>query len=1827
MSTYKEQIQKIQKLRNQRDQQDQELYFTKLQLIKTEQALERTLKLETQPADIHQLNTLREKISRLEQRIQALNSEISSIETVFEDIRKAENQLQFLLNKIATVEAQVREAGKNLQEEENNNIPDKKLIKKLNQLVSELNALLSELKDAFAATKKELDTLNRKKEEASLKRERLATEKGRLSEAVLQNEEELAALQNQQNNDRDEIERKRDQLKDNHERQKKISDTFHNNLSREITLLYPNRHPKNVINFLDDNIPFLMLPVRIETRFMNRELWIRIYPDDIAIHTHEKLLTDQEVEEGKKYWIKLFGAEKTGGSEKEGLKKNTWDKIASIFGPQRSAWIAKQTKPLNWSSDLAGIDTSEELEFPLTDQTKTHAWSRAPRTKVLPDKFVVMLYEGDTIVHEEVGNIIPDLLFVGPDPMESTTAFETKDGKLVFGSTFDWTSDFEKAVSLGMGFKIPLTSAQVSRGFDKILVLGGYLSADEAESKKEIEELIDNHHYSPKGFSLLRQGTSTNNTEQDGSGYSKNDLFNNTSYYVETGDPLFDEATSCDGRNLAEALGIKIEPLQYVLNSNATDFNEAVAMNKAIYPGTLGYYFETMLKPLLDDSTADVLRSFFTENVTGRGFLPSIRVGNQPYGILLTSDFSKWKWQRRERIFPASFLNTLYNVLLNYQNIWDALVPELMYVGKPGLDPSEVLMNILGLQAGSVSFHQRVGYSTDYLKNLDDFQYGGRYFSDISKSFNQKNDLLSFFSSFGFETTDDKGMLKIPQLLRLVYQHYHTVLDAANLIDNVPLSEKEKIRFYDEAAKKNYIHWLAEANSIDTLEKQNFGTGKTAPNTLLYLILRRALLLQLHKASTFWFNKNAISVENTLKAVNFHNIRPEGDLTKWEVMRAKVGVALPESPRKNSTVADFLLTSVADENEQQFLHAVKESLTILTDLPTARLERCFTEHIDLCTYRLDAWQNALFQLRLQKQRNTGKYNNGQERNTGVYLGAYGWLEDVRPAEKKVAAEPIPPALKPTNNQPLFEYTDNGGFVHTPSLNHASAAAVLRGGYLSHANSANPDMLSVNLSSERVRRALFVLQGMRNGQTLEALLGYQFERGLHDRGSENDLLKKLNLYIYDFRDAFPLSQHQIHQQGTNTTEESIPAYSVVNGVTLAEKTGTFPFGASGDVLSATAAERSAIIAEKDKLSDTLDAIKDLLLAESTYQMVQGNFDRSGAVLNSLRDAQIPPELDVIQTPRGSQFTFTTRVTLHFEHLDPHAPVNNPWPTIAITPRARMEAGLNKWLGGILGNPQDIIFKVAHLAVEGDEVSSAVISLNALNLQPIDLIYIIGNELNTGANEPGQEAKTSASELESRIAFYYRQTQSIEDFVIIRIEFKKPESQAGKKTLGEVFPLLKALKSVITDSRYIHAEDFDPPSKESTVDKMNPKGLDAGMLAGKIAGLHLSFKANLGLLDNLPILATVEDKDGNLINFTNLKDTFTALEVNKKTWTDISFTFDNGASGQLQNLLLSLSYYGVQNAFPNVTEGFTADGKLKLLEQAKGAAKRAHLMEEKANALILEGNGLSEEEKKVTKFIEAGKVLLGDAFNIIPLFNYNNEVDIISSDNDRNQLLKFASTNLKMSFPSDEWIQSISHVRQKIAKWEYVRTLSESINDNSLDLKPIQLPYRVKDTWLAVEFPEIDQVTGKPFNITQDTISVICHGNSAFTPGAKRCGLLIDDWTEMIPAKEEITGITFNYDQPNATPPQTLLLAVTPEEKGHWEWDDLVSIMNDTLARAKRRAVEPLLLEKESKPEVNVLLPAIVSDFSQYDLNISLDYRFNLTAILEQLTTLSVRPTTP
>ena len=72
-------------------------------------------------------------------------------------------------------------------------------------------------------------------------------------------------------------------------------------------------------------------------------------------------------------------------------------------------------------------------------------------------------------------------------------------------------------------------------------------------------------------------------------------------------------------------------------------------------------------------------------------------------------------------------------------------------------------------------------------------------------------------------------------------------------------------------------------------------------------------------------------------------------------------------------------------------------------------------------------------------------------------------------------------------------------MHAPSLDHAVTAAVLRSAWMAYGSGAQDAPFGVDLSSERVRRGMWLLEGVRNGVDLAELLGGRLERRLHDQG--------------------------------------------------------------------------------------------------------------------------------------------------------------------------------------------------------------------------------------------------------------------------------------------------------------------------------------------------------------------------------------------------------------------------------------------------------------------------------------------------------------------------------------------------------------------------------------------------------------------------------------------------------------------------------------------------------------------------------------------------------
>jgi hypothetical protein len=370
-----------------------------------------------------------------------------------------------------------------------------------------------------------------------------------------------------------------------------------------------------------------------------------------------------------------------------------------------------------------------------------------------------------------------------------------------------------------------------------------------------------------------------------------------------------------------------------------------------------------------------------------------------------------------------------------------------------------------------------------------------------------------------------------------------------------------------------------------------------------------------------------------------------------------------------------------------------DALDGLRDVPGEDVEWALRGLLDLYSYRLDAWLTGLATARLAEQR--------AARPRGVYVGCFGWVEDLHPD---------PPGR------------DSLGYVHTPSVAHAIAAAVLRSGRVAHRGSGTTP-LAIDLSAHRVRLAMAVLDGVETGQPLGALLGYRLERSLRERSAV------LMRYVLPLRRLAPLR----HTDAELTEPvESIAARDVVDAVALLDRWRAG--GGREAVLTAIgvlASHRAAVSAVIDEVDDVLDAVADVLLSESVYQTVVGNQDRARAALAALDRQERPVSPAVVASPRSAA-TVTHRVLVVLR--DDAAP---GWATLTDA-RSAGEPRLNAWAARLLGPPGALVFGAE--VMRGSAVRARVSATAAeLGLSPLALLLAAR-----------RVASDQPSELESRLA---------------------------------------------------------------------------------------------------------------------------------------------------------------------------------------------------------------------------------------------------------------------------------------------------------------------------------------------------------------------------------------------------------------------------------------------------------------------------------------------
>jgi len=124
--------------------------------------------------------------------------------------------------------------------------------------------------------------------------------------------------------------------------------------------------------------------------------------------------------------------------------------------------------------------------------------------------------------------------------------------------------------------------------------------------------------------------------------------------------------------------------------------------------------------------------------------------------------------------------------------------------------------------------------------------------------------------------------------------------------------------------------------------------------------------------------------------------------------------------------------------------------------------------------------------------------------------------------------------------------------------------------------------------------------------------------------------------------------------------------------------------------------------------------------------------------------------------------------------------------------------------------------------------------------------------------------------------------------------------------------------------------------------------------------------------------------------------------------------------------------------------------------------------------------------------------------------------------------------------------------------------------------------------AVQVPAAPRWIGLPgADIPPAATSVLVQAAGDEASGAAVAGLVIDEWTDVIPARSTTAGVTFNYNEPGARSPQAVLLAVPPMLLGEaWTLESLADIVTETADLARMRTVGP-----DEMPWLGRYLPAL------------------------------------
>ncbi|MEN0067630.1 MAG: hypothetical protein AAGA48_36195 [Myxococcota bacterium] len=1451
---------------------------------------------------------------------------------------------------------------------------------------------------------------------------------------------------------------------------------------------------------LSSDTPLLMLPVRLETVYSNADLLIRVFPDVFHADAHPWGLSPNEESSGQMFWNEYV---KHRGDSTAQLQSFSW--LVSMSSPWRAAWIARVLQPDDVDEALSEPPGAlvPPLVFPSPPPGDFH---KRVMASLLPDRWVAIGYRQNEIEFEVSGPPIQAGLAMGPDLAATIDPLTELDASTFLTTQgLDWMRDFTAAEAAGMGIRVNLAShPAVLNQIDDLVVIG----VTNQDRAFDLEQLLVAHQFS-HGLGLLPQGMPTNNANVTRSGKSASnpDLQMLLALAVDPPGtsslppgltPAAEAVYAYDQGTITElALGLPgNSALQNVDRARDPVGERSRAMGDCLWPVTWGW----LLTKVFDiGAYGQFLRDWSHNWLQGGAPLGTLQVGKQPFGIVPHMELRSFTFP-----LPTSDEEQFENVLgwmrfldwvgaLQHVKSLNPEAPSAHIAGETASEAVDGLAKVLGGVPHPTQFRIR-GASNQRTTIQDAYR---------APTTGYKDQAIAHISAAGATSLVNDLAAKLPTWDAnaappgLVAPYEDSIGWELIVWESAVADLQGRLPSPSRDTAIQYI----QSTVLPHLEN-HFERSKAPEHFPSHLDL--ASSIENDAAPPIYWAEHDQDAESWTGPL----VSADGDPTTvadWLGDLADVienGSPMPAPPAGHPLLFQLLvgavdavtgLTNPAFTNGEAL--AVKDGLRRLQGLmdgssgdqvddPIAELTWLMREVLGLATHRLDAWE-ASFALKKLAEMRAVKPN-------GLFVGGYGWVTDLQ--------------------RDMSQEGPSQGYLHAPSMNHATTAGILRSGWNVLGSDQAGSTVAVDLTSDRVRKAHWILDGVRRGRDLAELLGQRLERSLHDEG--------LNVWIDDIR----LKVREA------AGEEDLDISRVVDGLVLARafsdandltplEQDTFT-GVSAFLDSGTPTHPGAVVPPEgyrpedvrtllEELGADFDSCSDVLIAQAVHGLVQGTNAVAYQSLASLGsgDATIP-EIDVTRTPQRSR-TLTHRVIVPFTASSTFtAPV---WPGADTSPFRFDAPHLESWVASLLPDPSDVVCEVAWSWNNsfGDAMLETVqLRMADLGLSALDAIFMTLGSDRVEASSLGRWVRRNAW------SFPPDSAHPPQGQIAHTLNFERTSSMTDTQVSFDEWVLLaRELAHLLEGAR---------PLADADLRVASPSGADDDF-SWSNPGADLTCEIQL------------------------------ELDI-------ISLELAISAGESLVGPMMLLARWGFADAIPSTIYDPTAMKRQadRLVVAARERLADAH---EKRDAMVSAWSTLDPEQQR-RRLIERICTVVGRKFppgGIAGSFG-------VSSPGDLTTTFGHHSTRVPDTLGVRGWLRQLGTVRKGMGGLSRVLDLSEALSDGlSASFETGQLPHSTNDGWFATSKPAAHDLADH-LHLVRMTLPGTSFGGEAMF------GFVVDAWPEALPEETQETGLAIHFDAPSARAPNALLLLVPTDHDG-WAFTPIRNKVKSVLDGARYRTVGP------------------------------------------------------